>query len=123
MQVQTKRYFVIRLDEDDAEEFLDNPEALQTRVREQMRNGHTPPAAAPAAMLRVQLPVSLKGKRGRKPKASGLERPPKAPGNGRRPLKKTPCPECGKELPGHWLVRHRSKVHGVVPTVEIESVA
>ena len=125
MQVSTKRRFMILLDEDEAEEFLDNPETVQTRVREQMRsNGtgnHATTAAAPARapMARVQALPSPKAKRGRKPKGSL----PKVSGNGRRPLKKTPCPECGKELPGHWLVRHRSKVHGVVPAVEIESVA
>lgn len=118
MQVSTKRRFVISLDEDEAEEFLGNPEALQSKVREQLRangNGHTAYAKPESALhqkARAVFPAL-----GRKPK-SAL---PKASGKGRRPLRKTPCPECGKELPGHWLVRHRQKVHGVVPTVEIES--
>lgn len=50
MIVQTKPQIFIRLDEDEAEDFLDDATALQTRVREQLRATQrtaTPSAAVP----------------------------------------------------------------------------
>ncbi len=38
MQVQTKRVFFIKLDEDEAEDFLDDATDVQTRVRDQLRS-------------------------------------------------------------------------------------
>ena len=51
MLVQTKRRFVIHLDEDEAELFLDDATALQARVRETLRaeNGHAAPKLKLAA--------------------------------------------------------------------------
>lgn len=126
MQVQTKRSFLISLDEDETEELLDDATALQAKIREQLRashlanaNGNGHHAALPAAPL-------LTNKRGRKAglrmsKSPSAAKLPKASGKGRRPMQKTPCPECGMLKPPHWLARHRLKAHGVAPTVEVAS--
>ncbi len=52
MQVQTKRVFFIKLDEDEAEEFLDDATDVQRKLREQM-NGHGNGAQADTALLRA----------------------------------------------------------------------
>lgn len=109
MQVQTKRRFLISLDEDETEELLDDATALQAKIREQLRASHL-----------------LTNKRGRKAglrmsKSPSAAKLPKASRKGRRPMQKTPCPECGMLKPPHWLARHRLKAHGVAPTVEVAS--
>lgn len=42
MLVQTKQRFLITLDQDEAEQFLDDPTQLQQRVREQLRTDRVP---------------------------------------------------------------------------------
>lgn len=107
MLLTIRRRFIITLDEDEAEEFLDDATAVQTRVREQL-NGHSGGtqtakhvSPAPAAPPRVP------GKRGRPSKTAA---PPKA---ARRTMKKIACPECGALKPAHWMARHRLHAHGM----------
>ncbi len=107
MQVQIKRRFMILLDEDEAEEFLDDPTDVQTRVRDQLRNGHVPPGAV---TTNLSSPPSSHGKGSAKEKARPNAR-------GRRAMKRVPCPDCGKALPPGWLIRHRASHHNaLLPT-------
>lgn len=126
MLVQTKRRFVIYLDEDEAELFLDDATALQARVREQLKsgNGHAAPKLklaatqnlAPSRSLAKQIsaPTLFKAKPGRKATAV-----PKAT---RRAMKRVTCPDCHKSLPAHWLERHRAKHHGSALSVFVQDV-
>lgn len=93
MQIQTKRVYFIKLDEDEAEDFLYDPEPIQSKLRLELRseNGHTRVASKPAAK-----------------KENGGPPRPKAK---RKAMAKTKCPECDKLIAAHFLERHRAKFH------------
>lgn len=128
MQVQTNRRFLISLDEDEAEELLDDATALQAKIREQLRasnlanaNGNGHHATTTTDRNALLTSAVFKGKRSFRNRNTRKSKLPKASGKGRRPMQKTPCPECGMLKPPHWLARHRLKAHGVAPTVEVAS--
>lgn len=108
MQIQIKRRFIIALDEDEAEEFLDDATPVQQRVRDQMRSnsqqeGHK--AAVSAPVTRPAPPVPTK--RGRPAHAAAS---PKAlpKGNRRKPAPVN-CPDCGEPVDPRVLWRHKAK--------------
>lgn len=88
MQVQTKRVFFIKLDEDEAEDFLDDATDVQTRVRDQLRSNGNGTQAHTATL--------------RAPKVTKRRSP--------QPVE---CPECGETMDPRGLPGHRRRLHGI----------
>lgn len=109
MIVQTKKRIVVTLDEEDAEQFLEDPGEVQERVRQQLYAGN--------GALRAATPRAVP-ETGSKPRK---QTKPTKPKTGRRACAPKRCPECDKEMDPRALPGHREREHGVRRTKTIDS--
>jgi hypothetical protein len=108
MIIRAEPIIIIKLDREDADDFLLDPTEVQKRVSEKLKAFEelkTTARTAPAVNVPPVVAAAMKRRAALAPK--------KAVGK-KRTVRKEACSECGKELPLHWMGRHMQKEHGIV---------
>ncbi len=115
MQLRIEQIYWLKLDTEEAEQFLENPSDAQAKIRAALEANHkqtNAPSRAP--MAHVTDAVSLGNGNGTRARPKARKGDKK-----RKTMEKTECPECGRELAKHFLGRHRETAHGVAVHVDL----